>query len=57
MIGHIDKAINYLKLYKLDGNSDYLNMAHREMKEEVDEIRKLSITNGIKSSERGERIG
>lgn len=34
MNGHIDKAINYLKLYKLDHNPDYLAMACHEIKDE-----------------------
>lgn len=43
MKSNIDKAINYLQLYRLDKNPDYLVMAHRAMKREAQDIRKLSL--------------
>jgi len=43
MKSNIDKAINYLQLYRLDKNTDYLVMAHRAMKREAQDIKKLSL--------------
>jgi len=45
MKSNIDKAINYLQLYRLDRNPDYIVMAHRAMKREVEEIKKLKLNN------------
>ncbi len=57
MMGHIDKAINYLQLYRLDKNPEYLVMAHREIKREVKEIKELSLTraSSTNSSEGGDK--
>lgn len=44
MKSNIDKAINYLQIYRMDKNPDYLVMAHREMKKEVQAIKELSLT-------------
>ncbi len=50
MKSHIDKAINYLQLYKLGHEPEYLVMANREIKKEVSLIKSLSV-----SRETGER--
>lgn len=57
MMGHIDKAINYLQLYRLDKNPEYLVMAHSEIKREVKEIKELSLTKASSSNplERGDK--
>lgn len=41
---NIDKAINYLKMYKLENEMEYLVMANREIKKEAEQRKKAKDT-------------
>ena len=53
MKSHIDKAINYLQLFKLGHESQYLVMANREIKNEFRSIKSLSVSRETSERKKG----